>query len=100
VWGGIDWCTGEHVSNVNIANEQGQTPLHYTTRHGHTAVVSLLLSSQADTQLQSKHSSATQVCLLFFFLSQSALMMMMMMMMMMKPPGGKRGGPCGCSGAH
>jgi ankyrin repeat protein len=37
------------VSDVDKADEEGETSLHYAARYGHAAVVSLLLSSRADT---------------------------------------------------
>ncbi|ELR16222.1 Fbox domain and Ankyrin repeat containing protein [Acanthamoeba castellanii str. Neff] len=48
---------GKHVSDVDKADEQGETALHYAARYGHAAVVSLLLS---DTRLISKHGNAAE----------------------------------------
>jgi ankyrin repeat protein len=68
------------VSDVDKADEQGETALHYAARYGHAAVVSLLLSSRADTRLISKHSNAAEVrlvftasSLVFFLLSQCSV---------------------------
>ncbi|ELR13819.1 Fbox domain containing protein [Acanthamoeba castellanii str. Neff] len=51
--------SSKQVSDVDKADEQGETALHYAARYGHAAVVSLLLSS-ADTRLISKHGNAAE----------------------------------------
>jgi ankyrin repeat protein len=62
------------VSDVDKADEQGETALHYAARYGHAAVVSLLLSARADTQMMSKHGNAAEVSPSSPLISSSSLL--------------------------
>ncbi len=57
------------MTDVDKADKQGETALHYAARYGHAAVVSLLLSSRADTQKMSKHGNAAEVSLFSLLVS-------------------------------
>ncbi len=59
------------MSDVDKADKQGETALHYAARYGHSAVVSLLLSSRTDTRLIGTHGNAAEVRLHCLLLSRS-----------------------------
>jgi ankyrin repeat protein len=49
------------VTDINKANKEGDTALHYAARNGREAVVLLLLSHRANTLAMGKHGDPAEV---------------------------------------
>ena len=54
-------AAGKHVRTVDVADKNGETPLHFAARHGHEAIVRML-ARKANTFAVGQNGNAIEAC--------------------------------------